>query len=192
MSDSIPKSTTVPIFGAGVAATPAPLEADVIELFDQLRDRLMRYLFTFHLPVADCEEVIQEAFLALFRHLQRGRSRHNLRGWLFRVSHNLALKRYRQSRRDFSSLVDLEGTSEVEVADPAPNPETEFSNGETRERLQAVVRALPQQDRRCLALRAEGLRYREIAEILEISLGSVSISLERSLARLARANGRVS
>ena len=191
MSDSIPKSATVPIFGAGVAATPAPLEADVIELFDQLRDRLMRYLFTFHLPVADCEEVIQEAFLALFRHLQRGRSRHNLRGWLFRVSHNLALKRYRQSRRDFSSLVDLEGTSEVEVADPAPNPETEFSNGETRERLQAVVRALPQQDRRCLALRAEGLRYREIAEILEISLGSVSISLERSLSRLARATGRV-
>jgi RNA polymerase sigma-70 factor (ECF subfamily) len=39
-----------------------------------------------------------------------------------------------------------------------------------------------------LHLRAEGLRYREIAEILEMSLGAVSISLSRSLARLERAD----
>jgi len=50
----------------------------------------------------------------------------------------------------------------------------------------AVVEALPEQDRRCLFLRAEGLRYREIAEILDMSLGGVSLSLARSLARLAR------
>jgi len=50
-----------------------------------------------------------------------------------------------------------------------------------------VVAALGEQDRSCLALRAEGLRYREIAKILEISLGAVSISLARSLARIARA-----
>jgi len=45
---------------------------------------------------------------------------------------------------------------------------------------------LPEEDRRCLVLRAEGLRYREIASVLEISLGSVALSLERSLTRLAR------
>ena len=49
---------------------------------------------------------------------------------------------------------------------------------------------LPEQDRRCLYLRAEGLRYREISTILDMSLGSVSLSLERSLARmLAPRNG---
>jgi RNA polymerase sigma-70 factor (ECF subfamily) len=51
----------------------------------------------------------------------------------------------------------------------------------------AVVEALPDLDRRCLVLRAEGLRYREIAGVLDISLGAVSLSLGRSMARIARA-----
>jgi len=46
---------------------------------------------------------------------------------------------------------------------------------------------LPEQSRRCLFLRAEGLRYREIAQVLDMSLGAVSLSLARSLARIARA-----
>jgi len=53
--------------------------------------------------------------------------------------------------------------------------------------LLSVVRALPEQDQCCLSLRAEGLRYREIAEVLGISLGSVAASLEKSLSRLTRA-----
>jgi RNA polymerase sigma-70 factor (ECF subfamily) len=59
-----------------------------------------------------------------------------------------------------------------------------------RQRLLAVVQALPANDQQCLRLRAEGLRYREIATVLGMSLGAVSISLTRSLARLARADGR--
>ena len=45
------------------------------------------------LPLEEGEEVIQEVFLALFQHLRRGKSRENLRGWIFRVGHNLASKR---------------------------------------------------------------------------------------------------
>ncbi len=70
--------------------------------------------------------------------------------------------------------------------DSAANPEEAAVHSQTAERLLAVVRALPEQDRQCLFLRAEGLRYREIAGVLDISLGSVSISLARSLARMAR------
>ena len=54
----------------------------------------------------------------------------------------------------------------------------------------SVVQALPEQSRWCLYLRAEGLRYREIAEVLGMSLGAVSLSLERSLALIARAAQR--
>jgi RNA polymerase sigma-70 factor (ECF subfamily) len=76
------------------------------------------------------------------------------------------------------------------MPDPAPGPEEQFFTGETERRVQAVLRALPDRDRRCLTLRAEGLRYREIAETLAMSLGAVSLSLARSLARIARAAGR--
>ena len=52
------------------------------------------------------------------------------------------------------------------------------------------MKALTEQDQRCLALRAEGLRYREIADVLGMSLGAVAKSLERSLERIARAAQR--
>jgi len=158
------------------------LEEEVIGLFDQFREPLLRYLSSFGLALADREDAIQETFLALFQHLQRGKSRENLRAWLFRVAHNIALKRRMQNRREF----DAAGSEDAAI-DPALGPEGQALEGEKRERLLAVVAALPEPDRRCLFLRAEGLRYREIASVLEMSLGAVSESLSRSLARMARA-----
>ncbi len=175
------------ILGSIEAAPPSPLQQEVIDLFDELRNRLLRYLFSFGLAVPDCEEILQETFLALFQHLQRGKSRVSLRGWLFRVAHNLALKRRMRSRRDFHGLSDSITTAEATVADPRPSPEDQFSSTQNQERMKAVLAALPDLDRRCLFLRAEGLRYREIAGVLDMSLGAVSLSLGRSMARVARA-----
>ena len=79
---------------------------------------------------------------------------------------------------------------EDSLIDPAPNPEDQLATDQTKRRLMAILQALPEQNRWCLYLRAEGLRYREIAEVLDMSLGSVSLCLERSLARIARAPER--
>jgi RNA polymerase sigma-70 factor, ECF subfamily len=169
----------------------SPLEAEILTLFDRLRDRLLSYVLRFNpLTVQDGEEVVQEAFLALFHHLQRGRSRENLSGWLFRVVHNLGLKRLQASRRDSQGVVTLTSAVEETVVDPSLNPEDALARVQTQERLFAVVKALTEQDQRCLALRAEGLRYREIADVLGMSLGAVAKSLERSLERIARAAQR--
>jgi RNA polymerase sigma-70 factor (ECF subfamily) len=169
---------------------PSPLEQEVVDLFDRLRVRLLRYVFGFGLPVQDAEEIVQEVFLSLFQHLQRGKSRENLPGWVFRVAHNLALKR----RAAISSTGNIVGSGfaqEADVcADPAPNPEDQSASNQTQRRLLAVFRALPEQDRRCLALRAEGLRYREIGQVLGMSLGGVAQSLSRSLGRLTQAAER--
>jgi len=170
------------------ASQVSPGEDAVLELFDALQDRLFRYLTSFMLSAPDAEEVIQETFLALFQHLQKGGGRDNLKGWLFRVAHNLALKRRYRDRRDYQNL----GALPVEdvVPDPGLNPEDELAARQTHARLTAVVQALPEQDRQCLILRAEGLRYREIAEVLNMALSSVSDSLGRSLARISRAAER--
>jgi RNA polymerase sigma-70 factor, ECF subfamily len=162
------------------------LEEEVVSLFEQLRAPIFRYLLSFRIPVADAEEVLQEVFLALFQHLRQGKSRSNLRGWVFRVAHNSALKCRLRARRHcdrFGSLSEY-----CAKLDPEPGPEEMLIMGQRRRRLLAVVRALPEQDQCCLSLRAEGLRYREIAEVLGISLGSVAASLEKSLARLTRAD----
>jgi RNA polymerase sigma-70 factor (ECF subfamily) len=158
------------------------LEAEVVSLFDEQRDGLLRYVLSFSLAVPDGEEIVQEVFLSLFQHLRRGKSRSNLRGWVYRVAHNLALKRRTASRRAAREA------AESSFLDQSPNPEDQLASSQRRERLQAVLRALPEQDRRCIHLRAEGLRYREIAEVLGMSLGAVSLSLGKSLARLGRAD----
>jgi RNA polymerase sigma-70 factor, ECF subfamily len=170
-------------------AIPSQIEAEVMELFDEFRDPLLRYSLSFGISVHDAEEVIQEVFLSLLRHLQLGRSRSNLRGWLFRVAHNLSLKQRYANKKQQDKF---EGDARImgQQFDPSPNPEECVSSLQRQQRLQAVVFALPEADKRCLHLRAEGLRYRDIATVLGISLGAVSISLARSFARLTRADGR--
>jgi RNA polymerase sigma-70 factor (ECF subfamily) len=168
----------------------SPVEQEVLTLFDQLRKPLFRYLLSLSLTTADSEEVLQETFLALFQHLQRGKSRRNLKGWLFRVSHNLALRKRRDGRRDPQNFFAGDMPLHELVIDPSLNPEDQLAASEKQQAIAAVVEALPEQERRCLFLRAEGLRYREIAEVLEISISTVSVSLGRSLARIGRAAER--
>ncbi|HZD50055.1 MAG TPA: RNA polymerase sigma factor [Silvibacterium sp.] len=170
------------------AAAPTEIEIEVIALFDQLQERLFGYVLSFGLTVHDAEDVVQETFLSLFRHLQLGRSRRNLRGWIFRVAHNVALKRRTAMQAGSAGLTYDDAA--VAHHDPSPSVEEQIAFSQRQRRLLAVLDALPEQDQRCLALRAEGLKYREIAEILGISLGSVSMSMARSLARLARSEGR--
>ena len=55
---------------------------EIVGIFNRLRNPLLRYLIAFGISAYEGEEIIQEAFLALFRHLQGGKSRANLQGWL--------------------------------------------------------------------------------------------------------------
>jgi RNA polymerase sigma-70 factor (ECF subfamily) len=175
----------------GASPKPARLEEEVVALFDQMQDRLLRYLLSTGVPVQDGEEIVQDVFLALFQHLQRGKSRRNLRGWMFQVAHNLSVKRYLANRKDRQKLVEPgEAVTELSFVDRAPNPEDQLESNQRHARLQSVFRALPEQDRRCLSLRAEGLTYREIGKVLDMSLGAVALSLGRSLARFSRAEER--
>lgn len=174
---------------AAFSANPSEIECEVISLFDQFRNPLLRYALSFGLSVHDGEEITQEVFLALFEHLREGKSRHNLRGWIFRVAHNLALKQRQANHRRPGERDSEEGRAEKQ-ADPAPSPEEQLLSRQRQQHLMAVLEALPERDRCCLGLRLEGLRYREIGQVLGMSLGAVSISLTRSLARLMRANER--
>ena len=167
-----------------VASAHDRISAEVMLLFEGHHDRLLGYVLTFGLRRQDGEEVVQEVFLSLFRHLELGRSRSNLRAWLFAVAHNLALKQRMANQR---WQQHAEADSLEQWRDPGPTPEEHAVSAQRQKRLLAIVDALPEQDRWCLYLRSEGLRYREIARTLGISLGSVSISLSRSFGRLMRA-----
>lgn len=169
------------------SARTASAEDEVLRLFDDLRDPLLRYVRTFGLEVTDAEDLVQDVFLALFSHLRRGGGRSNLRGWLFRVAHNMALKRRMRRRREH---VSFDACTFIEPHAPGRNPEEDLSDRERRRRALAVLSALPERDRSCVDLRGHGLRYREIAKVLGMSLGAVAKSLTRAMARMQRAAAR--
>jgi RNA polymerase sigma-70 factor (ECF subfamily) len=170
------------------SAKASTLQEEILALFEHSRAGLLRYLSSIGVRDHDAEEVIQEVFLALFRHLRLGRDQQNLRGWVFRVAHNLGLKQRNATRRTALASDDSIFSRQI---DPGPNPEQQVNARQRQGKLLAVFHALPEQDRCCLHLRSEGLRYREIAEALGISLGAVAQSLARSLDRLHRADGRL-
>jgi len=192
MADSSDFSLALPLPQERCAASveaPSSAEAEVLELFDALRPSLLRYISSFGLSAHDAEDIVQEVFLSLFRHLQQGRPRANLRGWLFRVAHNLSLKRKGTNQR-YRRAGEHDESEFSQGLDPSPNAEELLIEKERQLQLLAVFSALPEQDQSCLRLRAEGLRYREIADVLGMSLGWVSECLARSLARLQRVSGR--
>ena len=193
---SRPRSVALPLL-ARLCRDETPhspiVEIEAEGLFDLMRGRLLRYGLSFGLSVADAEEVVQDVFLALHQHLSRGKSRDSLCGWLFRVTRNVSLKRRAAILRrpgDRGEPPDGEGES-LQVADPRPNPEDQIAFRQRQDQLRSVVGSLPEIDRECLHLRAEGLRYREISDVLGISVGGVANSLARSLARLSAVDERL-
>jgi RNA polymerase sigma-70 factor (ECF subfamily) len=172
---------------AGDRTPRAEIEETVTGLFDEYRVGLLRYMSSFGLPMPDAEEVVQEVFLALFDHLERGRPRQNLAGWLFRVAHNQGLKRREGNRRQRTIASAHPGATPAPAA-PA-TPEEEIHANERRRNLVAAIERLPEIDRQCLFLRAEGFRYRQIAEITGLSLGGVALALKRALGILAEKDG---
>jgi RNA polymerase sigma-70 factor (ECF subfamily) len=165
------------------ASRRAQAEMEVVRHFDELWEKLARYVLSLGVPSRDVEDILQEVFLALFGHIMRGKPRTHLRGWVFRVAHNLALKHLQFEQRLRAKAV-LHGREHVLTCDFIPDPEQQLVDRQRQKLLFTVFQALAPLDRQCLLLRFEGLRYREIAEALEISLGTVANSLARSIQRL--------
>ncbi len=185
-----------PVFGLSLPASLAGYGAEsttaihdeVLRLFDECGLGLRRYVMRFGLGAEATEDVVQEVFLQLFRHLRMGRSRANLRGWIFRVGHNLALKQRERVSRRQKTEATLDVSFADRVIDPGADPEQQLVDDRRAQRLRSVVHALPERDRHCLFLRAEGLRYRDIAKTLDVSLGTVAKSLTRTMTRLMNAD----
>jgi RNA polymerase sigma-70 factor, ECF subfamily len=166
--------------GSHAKASP---EEEVEQLFVEVRDDLYRYLVTLGLTTEEAQESAQEAFLRLFAARIKGESIENPRGWIFRVGHNIAV-RLRTRERIYQPLT---AGVEQRLVDPQNNPELSAIEREQTVRFQEAVENLSPQQQECLYLRAEGFRYREIADIMEISDSSVGEFLRRAITRLKKA-----
>ncbi|MBE3073239.1 MAG: sigma-70 family RNA polymerase sigma factor [Acidobacteria bacterium] len=163
-----------------------PLQVQVTALFERFRLPVCRYLSVVLGRTGEAEELTQETFIRLYDYLRAGHAADEARFWLFRVAHNLAANALR--RRRFATPMDRDlWTDLCQQMAALPDPERRLLNREQRRRLVEALAELSPQERRCLALRAEGFRYRELAELLGISYAAVVDSLRRAIAKLAGA-----
>jgi RNA polymerase sigma-70 factor (ECF subfamily) len=167
---------------AGVA-TPIEIRDEVLLLFDDCAPAVRRYVLSCGIGPDVADDIVQETFVALFEHLRKGGGRHNLSGWLMQVGYRLALKHRRGENRRRRWQLPW-GAEAERVRDPEVGPEDTCVAIQDQRRLHAVLRALPERDRQCVSLRAEGMRYRDIARVLGVSLGTVAKLLTRAVQRL--------
>jgi RNA polymerase sigma-70 factor, ECF subfamily len=163
----------------------AHLATDACEatiLYRELRKPLLRYLVCLGLTADEAQDVVQDAFVRLHRHLAAGGSQENIRSWLFRVAHNAARNHQNSYQKRFSAPLDVE--VEVSMIDEI-TPERAMLEKERFRRLHSALRQLTHAEHECLLLRAGGLRYREIGEILGMATSTVGDTVERAIKKLA-------
>jgi RNA polymerase sigma-70 factor (ECF subfamily) len=152
---------------------------DVERLFREYHDPLVRYL-TRRLGDRDwAEEVAQETFLRALRQ----ETIVNERAWLFAVATNLVRDEARKDQRRRRHL-ELLFAEEREREREEPGP-TSLEQAQEQAFARRALDGLAERDRLALLMREEGLDYNEIAEALELSVGSIGTTLARARRRLA-------
>jgi RNA polymerase sigma-70 factor (ECF subfamily) len=192
-SSQIPGDTGLPITmsasGSESQTAGRPRHEGILALFDELRPPVLRYLLNRRLPMHRAEEIVQEVFLELFRQERKGRAIDQPRAWVFGVAHNLAMREHRSMRQENPRITPLEAEPAESrmLADLRPTPEAALVESQRDQRLHEALAQLSDTDRQCLDLRAEGLSYREIAEVLGSATSTIGDQVRRAIAMLRRA-----
>ncbi len=152
-------------------------------LYEKHLDEVHSYLLRIGVRPELAREICQEAFVRLFLALRAGKRIRNPRAWLFTVAHNTGIDSIHASLRDHP----LDPAMETLLRAHGLSPEQELLASERAERVCQAVRDLPAPQRHCMHLRAKGLRYREIAEVLGLSITAIAESVARSVKRIREA-----
>jgi RNA polymerase sigma-70 factor (ECF subfamily) len=174
-------------------------EAEALQHLDALYASALR----FTRDPRDAEDLVQDAFLRAIRFLDKFQPGTNLKAWLFRILTNTFINKYRRNTRE-RSLVDGPGREQVtdqlhspEAADRAENPERTLLDRLVSEEVLAAIDAVPIDFRMVVILSdVHDFSYKEIADILDVPVGTVMSRLyrgrrhlQRSLAGYAAATG---
>lgn len=157
-----------------------------LSAFDALYERYERPLFGFLrrqlADAAEAEDVLHETFMAVLREREKGGAARSFKAWLFGVARHLCLNRVRARER---SARATDGVAQVvDLTAPAPNPDEVLSHRQTADALKAAVTKLPPSLSELYHLRAGGLSYDELAEVLGVPIGTVKSRLHELVKRL--------
>lgn len=156
------------------------------EAFDALYLKYLKKVYTYIYyrvgSVEDAEDITESVFLHALIHLDGYEDRGiPFSAWLFRIAHNLVANWHRNSSR--RRMVALDSADSIHSF--SPTPEETVENQEDARELREALRRLPAERQQALILRfADGLKHKEIGEVMGKSAGAVKVLVHRSLMSL--------
>lgn len=149
----------------------------VQKLVDDHYESLYRYAYRLSGSVNDAEDLVQDSFCQAQLKLGQLRDRGRAKGWLFSILRNTYLHRIRADKHE--ALLSLDGVAEIPERVPDPLPEVD------PQRLQQALGELPEVFRTPVILYYfEDFTYRDIAEQMDLPIGTVMSRLARAKAHL--------
>lgn len=173
-------------------ADRATFEDDTMPLASQLYGAAMRLTRN----PSDAEDLVQETFLKAYRAYDSFEAGTNLKAWLYRILTNTFINNYRRDTRrpQETDLGDLEDVylfrrmNRETATGPTSSAEEQLLEGLVESDIKEAIEALPDSFRMVVLLAdLEGFSYKEIAEILDIPIGTVMSRLHRGRKALQRA-----
>ena len=152
----------------------------IIELYDRLRPSLHAYLSLRGLTKEHSEDVIQETFLRFVRHIVTHGPDANPRAWVFRPAHNLSMDYHRSEKRQGRPNQAETHIGVRQHVDPVPDPEQTILLRERPRHFRETVEQLTPKQRHRVLLCAKGLRYREIAQAMGVSVQRIGELMQRA------------
>ena len=170
--------------------------------FDQLverhSDRAFQLAYSILQNRQDAEEVVQDAFIRIYRSLSNFRGDSQFSTWMYRIVVNLCNNKFRWNKVRGANctisidapLSNAEGDDDLRLelpsSDASPNEQAEFAD--LRERLEKAMATLPESYRTAVMLRnVQQLDYEEIAKILDCAVGTVKSRINRGRELLRQA-----
>ena len=150
-------------------------------LVDRHAPELFRLAASLSRTRADAEDVVQETFIGAYQGLRKFDGRASVKTWLKRILVRQAARHWNKGKRSRESLP-------IEAADMAPSPRQ--SSGGTalvdrKHDVAAVIRTLAPEHREVIVMREfDQMSYAEIAEVLDVPIGTVESRLHRARAEL--------
>ena len=155
-----------------------------IEAFEDIYRKTSTFVYNVAFRITnnseDADEVTQDVFMKIYRHLKNFNSLSSLNTWTYRITVNTAINRLKAEKKH------TDGKADYDPAAQAVSQKEEIRNNiDSKERVSVLLSALNPDQRACIVLREiEGLNYKEIAQALRININTVRSRLKRARQRL--------
>jgi len=174
-----------------IEATKSGDQAAFGEIMDRYRNPITNYLYRFLNDYEEAVDLAQETFVRVYFALDRYHTQYAFSTYIYRIASNLAISEIRRrKRRRLLSLTGLfqsedEAGTEFQPPDTRALPDAELVDNERSRTIAAAIESLPEKYRVPIILRdVEGKSYDEVAEIMQLGLGTTKSRISRARALL--------